>query len=95
MLNHVEEHSGISFEMHENNEVVKSEILNEFVDFLVEDCHDHSSQEYFEKQLDNLQRELLFEQLSHVKQMAEFFEGCHVFYDPVEEYMETLGSVNG
>ena len=27
--------------------------------------------------------------------MTEFFEGCHVFYDPVAEYMENLGSGNG
>ena len=37
---------------------------------------------------------LVFEQPSHGKQMAEFFEGFHVFYDLVEEYMENLGSGN-
>ena len=44
LLDHVEEWSGISFEMHEKNEVVKSEILNECVDVLIEDCHEHSCQ---------------------------------------------------
>ena len=42
LLDHVQEWSGISFEMHEKNEVVKSKILNEYVDVLVEDCHEHS-----------------------------------------------------
>ena len=49
------------------------------MDVLVEDCHEHSCQGYFKKQFDNLQRGLLLEQLSHGKQMTEFFEGCHVF----------------
>ena len=35
------------------------------------------------------------EQPSHGKQMIEFFEVFHVFYDPMEEYMEKLGSGNG
>ena len=69
-LNHVEEWSGISFKMHEKNEVVKSEILNEYVDVLVEDCHEHSCQGSFKKLFDNLQRELLLEQLSHGKPMT-------------------------
>ena len=47
LLNHVEEQSGISFGMHGKNEVAKSEILNEFVEVLVEDCHEHSCQGYF------------------------------------------------
>ena len=35
------------------------------------------------------------EQPSHGKQMIDFFEGCHVFYDPVEECMEKLSRGNG
>ena len=35
------------------------------------------------------------EQPSHGKQMIEFFEVFHVFYDLMEEYMEKLGSGNG
>ena len=27
--------------------------------------------------------------------MTEFVESCHVFYDPMEEYMENIGSGNG
>ena len=49
------------------------------MEVLVEDCHENSCQGSFENQFDNLQRELLFEQPSHGKQMTEFFEGCHVF----------------
>ena len=70
LLDHVEEQSAISFEMHEKSDVVKSEILNEYVDVLVEDCHEHSCQGSFKKQFDNLQRELLLKQLSHGKQMT-------------------------
>ena len=70
LLDHVEQCTSISFEMHEKNEVVKSKVLNEYVDVLVEDCHEHSCQGSFEKQFDNLQRELLLEQLSHGKQMT-------------------------
>ena len=70
LLDHVEERSGISFKMHEKNEVVKSEILNEYVDVLVEDCHENSCRGYFKGQFNNLQGELLFEQPSHGKQMT-------------------------
>ena len=62
---------------------------------LVENCHEHSCQGSFKRQFNDLQMELLFEQPSHGKQMTEFFEGFHVFYDPVVEYMENLGSGNG
>ena len=57
LLDLVEEQSDTSFEMHGKNEVVKSEILNEFVDVLVEDCDEHSFQGSFEKQFDNVQEE--------------------------------------
>ena len=95
MLDPVEEHSDISFEMHEKNEVVKSKILNEFVDVSVEYCHENSYQGFFEKQFDNVQEELYLEQPSHDKQMIEFFFRLSHFYDPVEEYMEKLGRGNG
>ena len=42
-----------------------------------------------------MQEELHFEQTSHDKQRTIFFEGCHVFYDPVVEYMERLFSQEG
>ena len=38
--------------------------------------------------------ELHFGQLSYGKQRTEYVEGCHVFYDPVEEYMDRLGNGN-
>ena len=55
------------------NEVVKSKILNEFVDVSVEYCHEHSCQGYFEKQFDNVQEELHLEQPSDGKKMIEIF----------------------
>ena len=64
------------------------------MEVLVEECHEHSCQGSFKRKFNNLQRELLFEQPSHGKQMTEFFEGFHVFYDPVGEYIENLGSGN-
>ena len=70
MLDPIEERNDVSAEAYKEYEVVKSEILNEFVEVLVEGCHEHSCQGYFEKQFDNLQRELLFEQSSHRKQMT-------------------------
>ena len=48
LLDHVEELSGISFEMHEKNEVVKSEILDEVVDVFPGNCHDFSLHSSFE-----------------------------------------------
>ena len=35
-----------------------------------------------------MQEELLFGQPCHDKQVIEYFEICHVFYDPVAEYMD-------
>ena len=95
MLDHVEEQSGISFEMHENNEVVKSENLDEVVDVSPGNCHEFSLHSSYEYQFDNVQGNLQLGQLSHGKIMTEFLESCHVFYDPVVEYMENLGNGNG
>ena len=69
--------------------------MNEFVDVSVEYFHEHSWQGSFQKQFDIVQEELHLEQPSHGKQMIEFFEGFHVFYDHMEEYMENLGRGNG
>ena len=95
MLDPVEEHSDISFEMHEKNEVVKSEILDEVVDVLRGNCHKFSLHSSFEDQFDIVQGNLQLGQLSHGKIMTDFFESCHAFYDPVAEYLENLGSGNG
>ena len=35
-----------------------------------------------------MQEELLFGNPSNGKQMTEYIEGCHAFYDPVAEYMD-------
>ena len=50
----------VSTEAYKEYEVLKSEILDEVMDVLVEDCHEHSCQGCFKKQFRNLQRELLF-----------------------------------
>ena len=49
----------------------------------------------FEDQFDSVQGNLRLGHPSHGKQMTEFCKGCHVFFDPVVEYMENLGSGNG
>ena len=38
--------------------------------------------------------ELHFGQLSYGRQKTEYVESCHVFYDPVEEYMDGMGNSN-
>ena len=91
MPDHVEERTGISFEM---NEVVKSEILDEVVDVSPRNCHEFSLHISFEDQFDSMQGNLQLGQLSHGKIMTEFFEGCHDFYDLVAKYMEVLGEGN-
>ena len=58
-------------------------------------CHMLSLHGSFEDQFDNMQGNLQLGQRSHGKQMTEFFEGCHVFYDPMVECMENLGTGNG
>ena len=55
----------------------------------------NSFQSIFEKQINVVQDELHFGQLSNGKQMTEYVEGCHAFYDPVAEYMEKRFSQNG
>ena len=42
-----------------------------------------------------MQEELHFEKLCHDKQMTQHVESCHVFYDPVAEYMEKICNRNG
>ena len=78
--------------MHGNNEVVKSKILNKFVDVLFKNCHEHSCHGSFEKQFDNLKRKLIFKRPSHGKIMIEVFEGCHAFFDLVADYMDEFFS---
>ena len=79
LLDHVEERSGISFEMHEKNEVIKSEILDEVVDVSPGNCYVFSLHGSFEYQFDSVQGNLQLRHPSHGKKMIEFFEGCHVF----------------
>ena len=67
---YIGENNYIYVETYREDEVVKSEILNEIMDVVVENCHENYCQGYFEKQFDNLQRELLFEQPSHGKIMT-------------------------
>ena len=65
------------------------------MDVSPENCHVFSLHSSFEDQFDSMQGNLQLGQPSHGKQMTEFFEGCHVFYDSVVGYMENLGSGNG
>ena len=95
MLDCVEEQNDISFEMLGKNEVVNSEILNEVADISFENSHENSFQSFVKDRFDNMQEELLFGQPCHEKQVFEYFEICHVFYDPVEEYMDKCLNQNG
>ena len=64
------------------------------MDVLPKTCHKFSLHGSFEYQFDSVQGNLQLGKPSHGKQMTMFFEGCHVFYDPVVEYMENLGNGN-
>ena len=75
MIYHVEEWSGISFEMHEKNEVVISEILDEVVDVWPGNCHEFSLHSSFEDQFDNMQGNLQLGQLFHGKIMMSLYKG--------------------
>ena len=39
-----------------------------------------------------MQGNLQFEQPCHGNQMREYVEGCHVFYEPMVEYMEKFST---
>ena len=82
------ENNDISVEAYKEGEVLNSEILNEIVDISFEKNHDSSFQSSFEDQFDSMQEELLFEHPFNGKQMIEYFEICHAFYDLVAEYMD-------
>ena len=85
----------VSSKAYKEYEVLKSEILDEVVDVSPGNCQMFSLHGSFEDQFDNMQGNLQLGQPSHGKKMIEFFEGCHVFYDHVEEYMEKLDRGNG
>ena len=84
----------VSAKAYKEYEVLKLEILDEVVDVSPGNRHEFSLHSSFEDQFDSVQGNLQFGQLSHGKIMTEFFESCHVFYDPME-YMANLGSGNG
>ena len=88
LLNLVEEKNDIPLEVLENNGVVNIEISNEVADISLKDNHENSFQSYSKDLFDSMQEELLFGQPCHDKQVIEYFEICHVFYDPVAEHMD-------
>ena len=88
LLDYVEEQNDIYFEVLEKNEVVNLEILNEVADISFENSHENSFQIYFKDRFDSMQEELVFGQPYHDKQVIEYFEICHDFYDPVVVYMD-------
>ena len=95
MLDSIEEMNDACIHAYKEYEVLKSEILDEVVDVSPRNCHVFSLHGSFEDQFNSVQGNLQLGQPSHGKQMTIFFEGCHVFYDPVAEYIENLGSGNG
>ena len=94
MLDYVGEKDDISVEAYKEGEVLNSEILNEIVDISFEISHDSSFQSSFGDQFDSMLEEFHFGQLSYGRQNTEYVESCHVFYDPVEKYMQRLGNGN-
>ena len=54
--------------------------------------HEHSFHGSSENQFDSLQVKLQFEQYRHSKQIAAYFEGYHIFNDPVADYMDKFFS---
>ena len=88
MFGSVRQNNDISVEAYKKGGVLSSEILNEIVDISFKNSHKSSFQSYFEDQFDSMQEELLFGQSCHDKEVIEYFEICHAFYDPVAEYME-------
>ena len=52
--------------------------------------HENSFQNSFKDQFQSMEEELLSGHPCHDKQVIEYFEICHVFYDLVAEYMDTF-----
>ena len=69
-LDSFEEQNNNSFETHEENQVLNSEISNEVVDVPFESCHEHTLHGSSENKFNNLQVKLQFEQPHHSKQIA-------------------------
>ena len=63
-------------------------ILNEFADISLKNNHENSFQSSFKDLFHSTQEELLFGQHCHDKQVIQYFEIFHVFYDPIAEYMD-------
>ena len=88
LLNLVEEQNDVPLKVLENNGVADVEILNEVADISLKNNHENSFQSSSKDRFDSMQEELLFGQPFHDKKVIEYFEICHVFYDPVPDYMD-------
>ena len=88
LLNLVEEQNDIPLEMLEENGVVNLQILNKVADISFKNNHENFFQSSFKDQFDSMQEELIFGKPSNGKQMTEYIEGCHAFYDPVADNMD-------
>ena len=88
LLDSIGEKNDISAEAYKKGEVLNPKFLNEIVDISFEKIHESSFQSSFEDQFDNMQEELRFGQSCDDKQVIEYFEICHAFYDPIAEYMD-------
>ena len=79
----VEEQNDIPLKVLENNGVVNVEILNEVADISLKNNHENSFESSSKDRFDGMQGELLFGQPCQDKQVIEYFEIYHVFYDRV------------
>ena len=93
LLGYIEEKENVHAEAHEESEALVAEILSERMDVSLEKDSMGPLLQYFKYQPDSSPEEGSSGQLSH-EQRIEYTGGCHVFYDPIAEYMEGLGHGN-
>ena len=90
LLSSVEEKEDLPPEAHEEGEALVAEILSKRMDVSLENDSMGPFLGSSKYHPDSSPKEGSSGQLSH-EQITEYTRGCHVFYDPIVEYMEGLG----
>ena len=80
----------IPYEMHDRDQVLNSNILNEVVGFSFISFHAHSLQGFFEEKFDRVLVEVQCENQYHDKHITQIFEEFPRVFDPFSDYMEQL-----
>ena len=91
----IEEHNVIFFETLAKNQVLNSDISYEKVDVSFENGQEHSSHGFLEEHFGRVLEELRLGKPYWDEKMTEKFQGFHVLYDPMDEYVENICSDNG